>query len=155
MCDTAAMLRIPASLLLLAAMAVVAGCAAPSDGEEEGAVEGEESAFTGTADREIGQLFMIEHFGVEPGGYADVSSMIKNKNLGSIIHPAQRRKSSSRSTAASRSDEPSPSARHLNFLWHSLQVAFMSPSAFDAPAASLPSAALPSATAVPLRRSAN
>jgi beta-N-acetylhexosaminidase len=78
------MLRIRASFLLLSVISVAAGCAAPSE-EEEDAAPAEESAFTGTADREIGQLFMIEHFGVEPNGYADVASMIKNKNLGSII----------------------------------------------------------------------
>lgn len=76
------MLRVRAFLLL--ATAALAGCAAPSGEEEEGAA-GDESAFTGAADREIGQLFMIEHFGVESGGYADVSAMIKNKNLGSVI----------------------------------------------------------------------
>lgn len=79
------MLRIRASLLLLSVLAMAAGCAAPSEEEEEEGTPTEESAFTGDADRDIGQVFMIEHFGVEAGGYADVSSMIKNKQLGSII----------------------------------------------------------------------
>jgi beta-glucosidase-like glycosyl hydrolase len=80
----------PSSLLrrlrAVAALAVVlpiAACAPPSDVEDD-ASDGD-SAFTGTPNDDIGQFFMIEHFGVEPGGYADVHAMVRTKNLGALI----------------------------------------------------------------------
>lgn len=69
--------------LLLTSLLAVAACAG-ADAPEDDAAEGE-AAFTGTPQPDIGQLFMIEHFGVEPNGYADVHAMIKNKNLGALI----------------------------------------------------------------------
>lgn len=77
-------LRLLALGSALALAACATGCAGDStDGDEEG--ESDESAFTGTPNNDIGQFFMIEHFGVNATGFADVHSMIKNKNLGSLI----------------------------------------------------------------------
>lgn len=75
-------------LALGSAMALAAcatGCAADSDGGDDEEVEVDDSAFTGTPDNDIGQLFMIEHYGVNTTGFADVHAMIKNKNLGALI----------------------------------------------------------------------
>ena len=80
-------LRLLALGSAIALAACATGCAADSEsGAEEGA-DGEtsDSAFTGTPNNDIGQLFMIEHFGVNSTGFADVHSMIKNKNLGALI----------------------------------------------------------------------
>lgn len=74
-----------APLAALVAATLVAACSAPVDDEVEGVEEGAESAFTGTPNDDIGQLFMIEHYGVTPEGYADVAAMIRTKNLGALI----------------------------------------------------------------------
>jgi beta-glucosidase-like glycosyl hydrolase len=34
---------------------------------------------------DIGQFFMVDHFGVDPAGFADVRNKIRTKNLGAII----------------------------------------------------------------------
>ncbi len=73
----------PSSLLALASLVAVAACSAPADDDDT--EQGAESAFTGTANPDIGQLFMIEHYGVVDGGYADVKAMIRTKNLGAVI----------------------------------------------------------------------
>ncbi|MDX2091684.1 MAG: glycoside hydrolase family 3 N-terminal domain-containing protein [Kofleriaceae bacterium] len=49
---------------------------APSPGPEVPAAE--QSA-------DIGQFFMVDHYGVTPEGYADIRNKIKTKNLGAII----------------------------------------------------------------------
>jgi len=70
------------SFAAVVSLLAVAACAAPAGEEAEA---GSESAFTGAANPDIGQLFMIEHFGVEAGGHADVKAMIRSKNLGALI----------------------------------------------------------------------
>lgn len=76
-------LRAVLSLALLPVAASALTACAPS-AEEDDASESE-AAFTGTANDDIGQFFMIEHFGVEPSGYADVHAMVRTKNLGALI----------------------------------------------------------------------
>jgi beta-glucosidase-like glycosyl hydrolase len=52
----------------------------------DSAVDQEDSAiFSGTPEPEIGQFFMVEHYGVVAGGYADVHDDIRRKNLGAVI----------------------------------------------------------------------
>jgi beta-glucosidase-like glycosyl hydrolase len=52
----------------------------------DSAVDQEDSAiFSGNPKPEIGQFFMVEHYGVVPGGYADVTDAIRKKNLGAVI----------------------------------------------------------------------
>lgn len=68
--------------LALTAVLSLAGCAA--DQGEEDANDGA-SAFTGSPQADIGQFFMIEHYGVVGNGFADVHSMVKNKHLGALI----------------------------------------------------------------------
>jgi beta-glucosidase-like glycosyl hydrolase len=72
------------ALLLVAAVMPIAAC---SSSPEEGSVEEsqEQALFSGTPNTNIGQFFMIEHFGVVPSGYSDVHDMIKRKNLGAVI----------------------------------------------------------------------
>jgi beta-glucosidase-like glycosyl hydrolase len=61
----------------------LAACGTTSD---ESLDDSEESAlFTGTPKPEIGQFFMVEHYGVVASGYSDVSNLIRTKNLGAII----------------------------------------------------------------------
>ena len=72
-----------ARIAALAALVPLAACSAAP--EEETASDAGESAFTGTPNEDIGQFFMIEHFGVVAEGYADVHDMIKKKNLGAVI----------------------------------------------------------------------
>ena len=78
-------LRLLALGSALALAACATGCAgdAAEDGDD---ADGEtaDSAFTGTPNNDIGQFFMIEHFGVNSTGFADVHAMIKNKNLGAL-----------------------------------------------------------------------
>lgn len=82
--------RFPAALALATILPLTA-CAAPTDGEEGGEEEGATLAFTGTPNEDIGQFFMIEHYGVEAGGFADVHAMVKKQNLGALIlwNPSQ------------------------------------------------------------------
>jgi beta-glucosidase-like glycosyl hydrolase len=74
------------SLMALAFLASASvangGC---SSGSAEDVGDGAGEAFTGTPDNDIGQFFMIEHFGVQAGGFPDVHSAIKQKNLGALI----------------------------------------------------------------------
>lgn len=81
-------LRLLALGSALALAACATGCAADS-GEDESADDGNgetsDSAFTGTPNNDIGQFFMIEHYGVNATGFADVHAMIKQKNLGALI----------------------------------------------------------------------
>jgi beta-glucosidase-like glycosyl hydrolase len=76
-------LRLLALGSALALAACASGCAEHS--AEDDSEEGADSAFTGTPDNNIGQFFMIEHYGVNATGFADVHAMIKNKNLGALI----------------------------------------------------------------------
>gem|GEM_PF-6359578 len=73
------------SLLALASAFAVAAAGCTDVAEDDSIDEGGQSAFTGTPNKDIGQLFMIEHFGVEPSGYADVRSWIARRNLGALI----------------------------------------------------------------------
>jgi beta-glucosidase-like glycosyl hydrolase len=43
------------------------------------------SAFTGTPNDDIGQLFMVDHFGVTAEGFPDVGEALRRKNLGAVI----------------------------------------------------------------------
>lgn len=67
---------------LLAALGATPACSSESD---VAASSDESAIFSGVADDDVGQLFMIEHFGVPAQGFSDVLDMIKRKNLGSII----------------------------------------------------------------------
>ena len=69
--------------LALGTILAVAGCAADSSNGED--TSADEAAFTGTPQDDIGQFFMIEHYGVVASGYADVHAMVKQKNLGALI----------------------------------------------------------------------
>lgn len=68
--------------LVLASILPVAACTASTD---ESGTDTDDQAFTGTPNDEIGQFFMIEHYGVQASGYADVHSMVKKNNLGALI----------------------------------------------------------------------
>jgi beta-glucosidase-like glycosyl hydrolase len=78
-------LRLLALGSAIALAACATGCAADSGEDADADGESTDSAFTGTPNNEIGQLFMIEHFGVNATGFADVHAMIKTKNLGALI----------------------------------------------------------------------
>lgn len=78
-------LRLLALGSALALAACATGCAADSSDGEDADGETSDSAFSGTPDNDIGQFFMIEHFGVNATGFADVHAMVKNKNLGALI----------------------------------------------------------------------
>ncbi len=70
--------------LALAAGAALTLAACSSEVSEE-EVDSDEGAFTGTPDDNVGQFFMVDHFGVVPTGYGDVDRMIREKNLGAVI----------------------------------------------------------------------
>lgn len=73
-------------LLALGSAVALAACAtgcASDHSEDDG--DSTDSAFTGTPNKDIGQFFMIEHYGVVPAGYPDVQSWVKTKNLGALI----------------------------------------------------------------------
>lgn len=72
------------SIAMLASLIAVAGCTAPA-ADQDDADQVAESAFRGTPNPDVGQLFMIEHFGVAAEGHSDVEAMIRDKNLGAII----------------------------------------------------------------------
>jgi beta-N-acetylhexosaminidase len=76
--------RLLRNLVAAAALVPLVACSAAPTDEGESGQQGE-SAFTGTPNEDIGQFFMIEHYGVVSQGYADVHDMIKKKNLGAII----------------------------------------------------------------------
>ncbi len=63
--------------------AMVAACSGGSAQDSGEAAESD--LFSGTPKPEIGQLFMIEHYGVVAAGYPDVHAAIKQKNLGAVI----------------------------------------------------------------------
>ena len=78
------------AVVALASVLPIAACAAPS-AEDDADQSDEALSFTGTPNDDIGQFFMIEHFGVEAGGFADVHNMVKRQNLGALIlwNPSQ------------------------------------------------------------------
>jgi beta-glucosidase-like glycosyl hydrolase len=78
----ASLSRMMRGALALSSALVLAACAGDATDEQADDAEG---AFSGTPNTDIGQLFMIEHFGVEPRGYPDVHAMIRSKNLGALI----------------------------------------------------------------------
>jgi beta-glucosidase-like glycosyl hydrolase len=83
-------------------LALAAGCAAESDeyvptgapdetdpwggegGKEDSPAPGPEVPLAQQSG-DIGQFFMVDHYGVTAAGYADIRAKIKTKNLGSII----------------------------------------------------------------------
>src|SRR5215471_13294453 len=67
-----------ASVLMVAALV---GCGPSSDPSSDA----QDSAFTGTPNNDIGQFFMVDHFGVTADGFADVHNAIRQKNLGAVI----------------------------------------------------------------------
>ena len=72
------------AVLALATVLPLAACT--SEPTDDGAEQGEDAlSFTGTPNEDIGQFFMIEHFGVEANGFADVHNMVKRQNLGALI----------------------------------------------------------------------
>jgi beta-glucosidase-like glycosyl hydrolase len=70
------------SFVALSSIVAVAACSS-GGGDDEGDQGG--SAFSGTPNPDIGQFFMIEHFGVQAAGFPDVHAAIKQKNLGALI----------------------------------------------------------------------
>lgn len=79
------LLRRLAPLALVLSASLLTACSSDVS-SEDGAGDGDEQAlFSGTPNEDIGQFFMIEHFGVVPDGYPDVHDMIRKKNLGALI----------------------------------------------------------------------
>ena len=76
------LLRRALSLVAVSTLVALAACASGDGGD---GADSEQGAFTGTPNDDIGQVFMIEHFGVEAAGFPDVHAMIKTKNLGAVI----------------------------------------------------------------------
>ena len=76
------------TLAALAALVPIAACGADPNGtgSDEAAL-----IFSGTPNEDIGQFFMVDHFGVVASGFGDVDDMIRKKNLGAVIlwNPAQ------------------------------------------------------------------
>ncbi len=81
-------------------LALAAGCSTDGDEyiptgppeESEGYEEGKSDSPSpgpevplAQQSRDIGQFFMVDHYGVTAAGYADIRAKIKQKNLGSII----------------------------------------------------------------------
>lgn len=62
-------------------LSLLAACGQAGEEEESNNL----SLFSGQPKKEIGQFFMIEHFGIIGGGYQDVHGMISGKNLGAMI----------------------------------------------------------------------
>ncbi len=94
-------MRVRGIVSLLAVAGSVAGCAAGSEdyiptgppdetgdsfenGKEDSPAPGPEVPLAQQS-RDIGQFFMVDHYGVTPEGFADVRAKIRTKNLGSII----------------------------------------------------------------------
>jgi beta-glucosidase-like glycosyl hydrolase len=78
------LLRRLRAVVALATVLPIAACAG-APGDDEADESDSALTFTGTPNDDIGQFFMIEHYGVEPNGYADVHNMIKKQNLGALI----------------------------------------------------------------------
>jgi beta-glucosidase-like glycosyl hydrolase len=72
------------STLALTACIGAAGCSSAAD-ESTDDDDAALSTFNGTPNEDIGQFFMIEHYGVVANGYPDVHDMVKKKNLGALI----------------------------------------------------------------------
>jgi beta-glucosidase-like glycosyl hydrolase len=75
----ASLRRVLPSIALLA----LAACGAPAGENVDDSSE--QALFNGQPNTEIGQFFMVEHYGVVASGYGDVSGLIKTKNLGAVI----------------------------------------------------------------------
>ena len=72
------------TLVALASLVPVVACGA--DANDPGADQAAEAfIFSGSPNEDIGQFFMVEHFGVVATGYGDVDDMIRRKNLGAVI----------------------------------------------------------------------
>jgi len=72
------------AIVALASVLPLAACT--GEPVDDGADQSEDAlSFTGTPNDDIGQLFMIEHFGVDANGFADVHNMVKRQNLGALI----------------------------------------------------------------------
>ncbi|CAN5855220.1 hypothetical protein BH11MYX4_BH11MYX4_11530 [soil metagenome] len=78
------LLRRLRAVVALASVLPLAACTGtPADDDADQSDEA--LSFTGTPNDDIGQFFMIEHFGVDAGGFADVHNMVKRQNLGALI----------------------------------------------------------------------
>ncbi len=72
------------AVLAFACVLPIAACSAAPEGEDADE-SGDALSFTGTPNEDVGQFFMIEHFGVQASGFADVHNMVKRQNLGALI----------------------------------------------------------------------
>jgi beta-glucosidase-like glycosyl hydrolase len=72
------------ALVAIASVLPVAACSS-TPGEDDADQSDSAISFTGTPNEDIGQFFMIEHFGVEANGFNDVHGMVKRQNLGALI----------------------------------------------------------------------
>ncbi len=66
-------------------MAIVPIAACSGDPSQEGEEQDATASFSGTPNEDIGQFFMVDHFGIVADGYGDVHEMIRKKNLGAVI----------------------------------------------------------------------
>jgi beta-glucosidase-like glycosyl hydrolase len=72
------------AIMAFACVLPIAACSAAPEGEDADQ-SGDAISFTGTPNEDVGQFFMIEHFGVQAAGFADVHNMVKRQNLGALI----------------------------------------------------------------------
>lgn len=79
-----ALLRRLRAIVALASVLPIAACTGTPGGDEPDQSDSAIS-FTGTPNEDIGQFFMIEHFGVDASGFNDVHGMVKRQNLGALI----------------------------------------------------------------------
>src|SRR5260221_610724 len=72
------------ALVALASLVMIAGCSA-GDSETSPEEGSESDLFAGTPNKDIGQLFMVDQFGLDTTRAANVPALIKSKNLGAVI----------------------------------------------------------------------